>query len=168
MNYCPWCKSLLENFNNNIREQVENIDSVSEIDDKLFPGKRNKINNLSQIKESFQLGDNTIDKINEIISLIESSIENDNEQVIINLMKELRTSFEGDVMILKEIVSKVKYINNIFEIERTDLTNRINELMFFSVNLEEFISLSQKLMNLLLITIVLLNLLIEVIMNWEK
>ena len=144
LNYCPWCKSSLENFNNNIREQVENIDSVSEIDDKLFSDKRNKINNLSQIKESFQLGDNTIDKINEIISLIESSIENDNEQVIINLMKELRTSFEGDVMILKEIVSKVKYINNIFEIERTDLTNRINELTFFSVNSEEFISLSQK------------------------
>lgn len=143
LNYCPWCKSSLDNFNNNIREQLENIDSVSEIDDKLFSDKRNKISNLIQIKELFLLDGNTIDKLNEVISLIEASIENDNEQVIINLMKELRSSFESDLMILKEIISKVKYINNIFEIERTDLKNRINELTFFSVDSEDFRSLSQ-------------------------
>lgn len=144
LNFCPWCKSLYDNFDLNIKQQVENIDSISTIDDKLFSDKRNKINNLKEIKESFDLNQMTIEKIDNIISLVDTSIENNNEQIIIDEMKELRRLYESDLMILREVISKVKYINNIFEIERTDLTNRINELTFFSSNSDSFTLLSQK------------------------
>ncbi len=144
LNYCPWCKTLTTNFNSEIMEQVNNVNSVSEIDNKLFSDKKNKINNLNNIKDKFELSDETIETINKVISLIDNSIENNNEKEIIKLMKELRKSFENDLIIFKEIISKIKYINNIFEIEETDLTNKTGDLQFFSYNSDIISQLSQK------------------------
>lgn len=85
-----------------------------------------------------------IEKIDSVIELIDASIDNNNEQLIIDGMKELRQLYENDLIIIKEVISKVKYINNIFEIKRTDLTNRISELNFFSLTSATLNNLSQK------------------------
>lgn len=144
LDYCPWCKSSYVNFDVNIKQQVENIESVSTIDNKLFSDKTNKINSLREIKESFELNQIVIEKIDSVIELIDASIDNNNEQLIIDGMKELRQLYENDLIIIKEVISKVKYINNIFEIKRTDLTNRISELNFFSLTSNTLNNLSQK------------------------
>lgn len=144
LDYCPWCKNSTNDFNLEIKKQVDSVNSVSEIDNKLFTDKKTKINNLNNIKENFELNDKVVEKINQIILLIDNSIENNNEEEIIKLMKELRKSFENDITILKEIISKIKYINNIFDIEETDLTNKIGDLQFYSCNSDTINELSRK------------------------
>ena len=143
-NNCPWCLNNLDRFQDEIKEQVESIDAISDINNKLFTDKDNKKNGLKQIQEEFILNEKINKLIEETIILIDNSIENNNEEQIINNMRKLRTAYENDIVILNEIVSKVKHINNIFDLERTNLTNRINELTFFLNITEEFKTLSEK------------------------
>ena len=152
---CPWCKSENDVLVSDVKEQIQAVGQVNTLDSKLFSDKEAKVMGLESLKAEYQLSQNVIEKIDEVVAKINNSLEVNNEQDIINIMKELRTYLDSDKEIFEEIISKVKHIDNILEVERTDLVNRISNLSFFlttdesisniSANVDNFINTNQEL-----------------------
>lgn len=142
---CPWCKQPYELMIEEIKDQITGVNNVIQVDTKLFSSKITKKTDLESLIQNNNLSEEVIILINEIIGLINSSIESNKENEIIDKMRLLRTKLEIDKSIFEEITSKVKYIDSVVDEAATDLTNRLGEIVFFSNDEQDLEDLNNKL-----------------------
>ena len=147
LDFCPWCKTPYNSITEEIKNQISSVNQVAQIDSKLFDSKISKKADLTSLIGNYSLSDNSIIIIEQLISLIDFSIESNKEIDIISNMKDLRAKMDNDKSIFEEILSKVKYIDNLLNEDITDLTNKLNKLAFFSSTDPELLELSNKLVD---------------------
>lgn len=144
---CPWCKSDSGVLVNDIQEQIQAVDQVNDLDSKLFSDKDAKIRGLEALQTDYPLSQNVTNRICELINKIKNSLETDKEQEIIDIMKEIRICLDSDEQIFEEIISKVKHIDNVLAVERTDLINRLSQLSFFESTHTDVVNISNEIDN---------------------
>ncbi len=128
---CPWCQSEKLLFNENMSAQLNSVNEVNKIDGKFFSDKTAKINGLENLKSDYNLSQDIISRIDTVIEYISNSIESNKEQCIVDEMKIMRRSLDKDKSIFEEIVTRIKLIDNVLDINTTDLKNKLNDLCFF-------------------------------------
>jgi hypothetical protein len=131
INYCPWCKNSIANISNDIKQQINGVNDVSPIQDKLFSDKEIKKEKLSKMINEENISEEVKDTIKEIISLINDSIENNNENKIIELMKFARTKYDHDKLIINETIN-----------ETNGALVKVNDINSFIKKIEYFIEVS--------------------------
>lgn len=145
LGHCPWCKQPYELMEEELKNQINGVNNVVQVDPKLFSSKITKKADLESLIQDNNLNEEIVILINELMELIAHSIESNKETEIIDKMKLLRTKLEIDRLIFEEITSKVKYIDSVVDEAATDLTNRLTELSFFSNSEQDLEELSGEL-----------------------
>ncbi|MBR1417017.1 MAG: AAA family ATPase [Bacilli bacterium] len=134
MDYCPWCKNIIDNISDDIKRQISGVNSVSPIHDKLFSDKVTKKDRLSVLLEEEKINSVIKDEIQRIISLIDDSIEINKEDEIINLMRQVKTKYEYDKVLIEETILDLKKFNEIDDIEGINIENKFLQFEFFDVS----------------------------------
>lgn len=144
LDFCPWCKTTIESVNESLKEQIKSVDNTKRIDTKLFSDKVDKVSNLSTIMNNTLINEEVKNKISQLISKINVSVDQNVEEKILTDMESLYSLLINDNEIFAEIKDKVKILDNILEIQDIDLANNISKLKFFSPT-DEIIKLSDNL-----------------------
>lgn len=134
MDYCPWCKNNIDNISDDVKGQINGINSVSSIHDKLFSDKVAKKEKLSALIENEKISLNIKDEIQTIISMINDSIEINKEAEIISLMRQVKSKYDHDRTLIDETILDLKKFNEISNIEEIDIENKFEQFEFFDVN----------------------------------
>lgn len=142
LRYCPWCKNPINTINNNVREQLESVEDTTTIDNKLFTDKTDKISDFSVIMNNTETSDNVKNIINDIINQINNSLDTNVENEIFEKIDIIISYLEQDRLIFRDLINKIKILDNITETVNIELENKINEILFFRLN-EELCDLSE-------------------------
>lgn len=153
---CPWCKTNIDSVNESLKEQIASVENTKRIDAKLFSDKVEKVSNLSTIMNNTLVNEEVKNKISQLISEINVSIDQNVEEKILNDMDSLYSLLTNDNEIFDEIKAKVKILDNILEIQDIDLINNTSKLKLFSItdeirelsdNLDYFIKYNKDIIN---------------------
>ena len=136
LDYCPWCKNEIANFSVNIKNQIDSVEDTTVIDSKLFTDKVEKISDFAIIMNNTETSDNVKGIINDILNLINSSLDMNVENEIFEKIDMLINHLENDKKIFEELIYKIKTLDNITETIDIKLTNKIKEIKFFKINYE--------------------------------
>ena len=149
INYCPWCKNTVDSINDEVKQQIAGVESVSQIQDKLFSDKESKKEKMSRLLENNLISNAIKESIRRIISLINDSIEKNQENEIIDLMKQVREKYDHDRVLIDKTINELKKFNDIADIDEVDLENKLSLLEFFDYNSDSIQNISTKIDNIM-------------------